>query len=476
MSGRPAASSTGAGLSTRGPGPGTIAAIATPPGEGAIGIVRLSGPDAVAIAAGIFASSRGISGAEAFRAGRGVWHGEVRDEDGPLDEVLLHVMRAPHSYTREDVVEINCHGGAGPVGAVLELVLKRGARLAEPGEFTKRAFLNGRIDLAQAESVMDRIQAQTRAALRAAASTGRGELSRAVEQTQADLLEALARVEAAVDFPEDDLPELVDEALRARLVTCRAHVRELVDRVEGGRLLREGARVAIAGRPNVGKSSLFNALLRDARAIVTAVPGTTRDLIEEVITLGGIPVRLSDTAGLRSTADEVERAGIAIARSAIEAADAVLLVHDLAEGWTAGDAALAEQLAAEGVPVVLAGNKRDLNPKGGPLPGATRFAASLTVSAATGDGLHELEAALRGVLAGAGGGSTEHAILAGARQREALSNAAAALDRALAAYGGSPEFLGIDLREAVQALGQVTGTSVSEAVLDRVFARFCIGK
>ena len=387
----------------------TIAAVSTPPGEGAIGIVRLSGPDALRIAAAVFHSSSGL---DIRTARRRVCHGEIRADDGePLDEVLLHVMRAPHSYTREDVVEINAHGGAGPLQAILELVLRNGARLAEPGEFTQRAFLNGRIDLVQAEAVIDRIRARTRAGLRAANAAASGALSKAIAGMREPLLQALARIEAAVDFPEEDLQTTLT-AIAARMDT-------LLQTSDAGRLYREGAAVTIAGRPNVGKSSLFNALLRDARAIVTARPGTTRDLLEEVITIQGIPVRLSDTAGLRHSDDEVERIGVDIARTALSAADAVLFVVEATDPITPEDEALAADLHALDVPVFLVVNKTDLNPAPALGRWGDGFAATCLVS---------------------------------------------------------PEFLSIDLRDALAALGEITGETTAEDVLERIFASFCIGK
>ena len=291
----------------------TIAAVSTPPGEGGVGIVRLSGPRAIEIAAKLFTSS---TGRDPRHEKQRVFHGRVHDAQGrTLDEVLLHVMRAPHSYTREDVVEINAHGGLLPVAAILDEVLKQGARLARPGEFTFRAFQNGRIDLVQAEAVIDQIRARTQAGLQAANAAASGVLSTTLYALRDTLADALARIEAAIDFPEEDLPELLNEELIARVRAAHTDMLRLLRGAELGRLLREGASIAIAGRPNVGKSSLFNALLRDARAIVSAQPGTTRDRIEEYITIAGVPVRLMDTAGLRATEDEVEQIGVEIARS-----------------------------------------------------------------------------------------------------------------------------------------------------------------
>ena len=451
----------------------TIAAIATAPGEGAIGIVRLSGSEAVAIVHGLFVSSGGY---DIRVSKRRVYHGLIRSsEKGNLDEVLVQVMRAPHSYTREDVVEINGHGGPGPLQAILECVFEQGARPAQPGEFTRRAFLNGRIDLVQAEAVIDRIRAQTHAALRAAADSASGHLSRTLHQLAHTLADALAQVEAAVDFPEEDLPELVNDALQASLIDARRVMDELLASAETGRFLREGARVAIAGRPNVGKSSLFNALLRDARAIVTAHPGTTRDLIEEVITVGGIPVRLIDTAGLRATEDEIEQLGIDAAHGALRNADAVLFVIDGSEPVHDADRILAEDLAPLEIPVLMVRNKVDLDDAPSP-SWSDWFASIVPVSAQTGEGLTVLEDRLAEVLAGGASRSDAYGIVNRAHQRDSLRRAATALDRVLSNYQASPEFLSIDLRDALRALGEITGETTSEDVLDRIFSSFCIGK
>ncbi|MDX9973512.1 MAG: tRNA uridine-5-carboxymethylaminomethyl(34) synthesis GTPase MnmE [FCB group bacterium] len=451
----------------------TIAAVSTPPGEGAIGIVRLSGGNAVSIVAEVFASSRGRD----LRNGRGrVFLGEIRHDGAALDEVLVHVMRAPHSYTREDVVEINCHGGAAPVQAILELVLERGARLAEPGEFTKRAFLNGRIDLIQAEAVIDRIRAQTRAGLRAATAAAGGALSRALGEMRERLIEAQARIEAAVDFPDDHLPELIDARLQEELVAVRDRMRDLLATAETGRLYREGARMVVAGRPNVGKSSLFNALLRDARAIVTAHAGTTRDLLEETITVAGVPIRLIDTAGLREAVDEVEQIGVESARRALQCAGAVLFVVDTASGVTEDDRVLAQELQDLEVPLILALNKIDLAPDAALPDWDVPFAAVCRVSATTGDGLGELEAALGRLFLGENAISPEHEMLSRVHQRDSLRRAADALDQALSAFGASPEFISIDVREALHAIGEITGETTPDDILEAVFSTFCIGK
>ncbi len=451
----------------------TIAAISTPPGEGAIGIVRLSGPDALRIAAAVFHSSSGRD----IRTARGrVFHGEIHAGEETLDEVLIHVMRAPHSYTCEDVVEINAHGGAGPLQAILELLLEAGARLAEPGEFTKRAFLNGRIDLVQAEAVIDRIRAKTRAGLRAAHAAASGTLSKAIAGMREPLLQALARIEAAVDFPEEDLPELVTPAVHAALAETASRMETLLKTSDAGRLYREGASVTIAGRPNVGKSSLFNAFLRDARAIVTAQPGTTRDRLEEFITIQGIPVRLSDTAGLRHSDDEAERIGVDIARMALNSADIILFVVEATEPATPEDDVLADDLEALEVPIFLVVNKVDLAPAPDLAHWQNRFSVTCLVSAPSGTGLNELEASLAKQLLDGASLSPSEILINRVHQRDSLRRAHQALTRLLANFGASPEFLSIDLRDALNALGEITGETTTEDVLDRIFSSFCIGK
>ena len=459
----------------------TIAAIATPPGEGGIGIVRLSGAHAIDIAARQFCSS---SGKDPRHGKRRILHGHVVDAAGAvLDEVLLHIMRAPHSYTREDVVEINAHGGMGPLNAILEACLAAGARLARPGEFTLRAFLNGRIDLIQAESVIDTIRARTRAGLLAANAAASGRLSRTLYSIRDRIARALAHVEAAVDFPEEDLPDLVTPELIDGVRRTLAEMRELIDTADAGRLLREGAVVALAGRPNVGKSSLFNALLRDARAIVTPQAGTTRDRLEEYVAIDGVPVRLVDMAGLRATDDVVEQLGVERAREALRAANLTLLLIDATEGVNAEDQEIARELAALETPVVVVFNKVDLVARDSeevfqPAPERSMLApaAVCRISAVTGEGLHELEAVLGRLLLREAAISADHAMITRLHQKDSLRRAAESVARMLENVQHSPEFLALDLREALQALGEITGETTPDDLLDIIFSTFCIGK
>lgn len=436
--------------------------------------MRVSGPDAKSIAGRLFRPAR------ANRTNfdrRRVYYGHIATTDGGVvDEVLVNVMPAPHSYTCEDVVEINCHGGAGPLNAVLELVLQGGARLAEPGEFTRRAFLNGRIDLVQAEAVIDTIRARTEAGLRAAASAASGALSRDIDAIKAILFDALAHVEAAVDFPDEDLPDLVGPDWKEAVEGASGRIQALLKNAEAGRLYREGAGMAIAGRPNVGKSSLFNALLRDSRAIVSAAPGTTRDRIEEIITLDGVPVRVTDTAGLRDTRDDIEQIGVQVARDAVQKADIILLVLDAADGAGREDELLADELESLARPVWVAWNKVDLAPDTAPPQWTGRFRGVTGVSALTGDGLAELEAALGKLLLGDAAVAPEHGLVSRTHQRDSLRRAHAAVARVLENYDASPEFLAADLREALNALGEITGETTPEDILSAIFSSFCVGK
>lgn len=451
----------------------TIAALATPPGEGGIGIVRLSGDRAIAVVHSVFVSSRGR---DIRTDSRQIFHGEIQDAGVVVDEVLVHVMRAPYTYTREDVVEVNCHGGAVPLNAVLALVLKAGGRLAGPGEFTQRAFLNGRIDLVQAEAVIDRIRARTDAGLRAASAASCGLLSEEIYTIRDALLVAKSHIEAAIDFPEDDLPDLITPDLRENVMAARMRMDKLLVTADAGRILREGATVAIAGRPNVGKSSLFNAMLRESRAIVTAQPGTTRDVLEEVVTIEGIPVRLTDTAGLRDTEDEAERIGVEFARRAITQSAIVLFMVDSSETVQQDDLALLEDLVELGVPIVLVPNKIDLGDKLEPVAFGYDFAAISKMSALTGQGLSDLESTLSDLLRGGIQVAPDQALITRVHQKDSLRRAVEAVGRIAENFGKSPEFLALEIDEALHALGEITGETTPDMVLEQIFSSFCIGK
>ncbi|OQB30396.1 MAG: tRNA modification GTPase MnmE [Candidatus Hydrogenedentes bacterium ADurb.Bin170] len=452
----------------------TIAAISTPPGEGGVGIVRLSGTESLRIASRIFRSSRGKD----IRArGQRVFHGHIIDAAGfPVDEVLLHVMHAPHSYTAEDVVEINGHGGRASLQAILDTALAQGARLAAPGEFTRRAFVNGRIDLTRAEAVMALIQAKSREALRLAENAASGRLSERLQALQQQLKHCLAHAEASVDFPEEDLPELITPVFFTNLEQVSREMRELLASAETGLLLQEGVSLAIVGQPNVGKSSLFNVLLRDARAIVSPEPGTTRDHIQEVLTLGGIPIRLCDTAGLRDTQHHIESQGIARSRQAARRAALLLFVADASVGADEEEKRLVAEMLQLGVPVVLVLNKIDLAPLHERSFPDIPFAAVCPVSAVTREGIDGLEKTLVTLLAGDLDAALDAPALFRSHQKESMQRALACVQRVLEHPSASPEILALDLREAVHALGGITGETTAEEVLDLIFNEFCIGK
>jgi tRNA modification GTPase len=432
----------------------------------------MSGPEAEAIGLWLFDAP-----------GRQVWdshrvlYGHVVDPASGerVDEALLLLMRAPRSFTRETVVELHCHGGLVAVQRVLELVLAAGARRALPGEFSQRAFLNGRLDLTRAEAITEMISARSRRAAQLAMAGIDGGLQRRLGALRGRLLDQLAELEARVDF-EEDLPPLDGAAVAAELVAVRAELERLVAEARQGELLRQGLRVAIVGRPNVGKSSLLNLLSQRERAIVTDLPGTTRDLLESELVLNGVPLTLLDTAGIRHTGDRVEQLGIERSRAALAAADAVLLLYDLAAGWTPEDQALRELVPA-GAVLLVAGNKADgAGLPVGPVPPGDGAPADVRFSALTGEGR---EALVDELLRRCGAGLAEGLEVAlNARQRDLAAAAAASLGASLeAAEQQLPwDFWTIDLRAAVRSLGEITGEEVSEAVLDRVFARFCIGK
>ena len=433
-------------------------------------IVRISGPAALAIARRLFHAP----GHQPWESHR-VLYGHVLDPASGerVDEALLLLMQAPRSFTREDVAELHCHGGLVAVGRVLELVLAAGARRAGPGEFSQRAFLNGRLDLTQAEAIGELITARSRRAAQLALAGLDGGLARRIGGLRERLLDQLAELEARVDF-EDDLPPLDGGAVAAELAAVRQELLALVAEAAQGRVLREGLKVAIIGRPNVGKSSLLNALSGSERAIVTDQPGTTRDLVESELVLGGVPLTLLDTAGIRATDDPVERLGIERSRQALAAADVVLLLFDLSQGWSEGDQALRE-LVPEQVPLLLVGNKAD-QARGATLAAAALAPADVAISALGRTGLEELAERLLERCGASLGSGLEVAL--NQRQGDLATEAAAALGRSLeAADQGLPwDFWTIDLRQAARSLGAITGAEVSEAVLDRVFSRFCIGK
>lgn len=455
----------------------TIAAISTPLGEGGIGIVRLSGPAAVEIAGKIFRARRGEW---TDAAGNSLIYGHIYDFDGAVvDEVLLGYMKAPHTYTREDVVEINCHGGPLPLKKVLELVLAAGARLANPGEFSMRAFLNGRMDLAQAESVIDIIRAKTEGGLRLAAGQLKGDLSKKIFNLQDKLLGLLAQVEANIDFPDEDLEEKTMEEISLSSGEIIGDLKELIRGAEAGKIYREGISTIIIGRPNVGKSSLLNALLRENRAIVTDIPGTTRDIIEEIINIGGIPLKIIDTAGLHETENIIEKIGIERTKENIEKAGLVLLVLDASNELTEEDLAIIESVGDKKAVFLI--NKADIEEKKiDPDQVAARASGRpvLWVSAKKGTGLEQLEKIIYEMVMEGQIANNDTVLVTSVRHKQALEKAAAHLEDARSGItGGVPvDIIAIDIRAAWEALGEITGSTVTEDLLDRIFADFCIGK
>jgi len=450
----------------------TIAAISTPAGEGAIGIVRISGKDAVRIADAIFKSKKGKtpSGFRSFTA----HYGHIYDKDTVADEALLTLMRAPKSYTKEDMVEIGCHSGTIPLRKTLELVLDNGARLAEPGEFTKRAFLNGRIDLTQAEAVLDIIRSKTEASLRMALGQLNGRLSARLNDIKEGLLVVSANIEASIDFPDEDI-EIISEAdIKGRLEAIKADLARLLESAQGGIILREGLTCVICGRPNVGKSSLLNTLLQRERAIVTHVPGTTRDAIEDFANINGIPFKLVDTAGIAPTEDIIEREGILRSREHIEQSDLILMVLDASTGMTDEDRILLSDTRDR--PRILAINKIDLPRKMdlSPLQGN----ALVEISAKKGNGINELKKMMEKAVWGARAGAPEGAVVTNLRQKQALKGASEAIGRAVGSVEKNllPELIAIELKEALDSIGEITGEIITDDILDKVFSQFCVGK
>ena len=453
---------------------GTIVAIATAvvPQQGSVGIVRLSGVDAVKIARQIFRTP----GTQEWESHR-ILYGYVRhpETDVTIDEALLLVMLAPRSYTREDVVEIHSHGGIILVQQILQLCVEYGAKVAEPGEFTLRAFLNGRIDLTQAESISDLVGALSPAAAQTAIAGLQGKLRQPIGQLRSQGLDLLAEIEARIDF-EEDLPPLDLDDVKAKLAALASEIGRIVATADRGELLRSGLKVAILGQPNVGKSSLLNAWSRSDRAIVTPLPGTTRDVVESRLVVGGIPVQVLDTAGIRDTSDVVEQIGVARSRAAAQAADLVLLTIDAQIGWTDVETELYSQIAP--ITTIVVVNKVDLVKVSPHLNLPPGISAVVETAAAIDLGIDRLEAAILAIVAGGKLHAANIDIAINQRQAAALIRAQAALQQVLTTVDSQfPfDFWTIDLREAIRALGEVTGEEVTESVLDRIFSRFCIGK
>ncbi len=451
----------------------TIAAISTPPGNGGIGIIRVSGELAYAIGTTFFKPVRN-GGFESHR----FYFGSIVDfQSGEtVDEAMAVLMRSPRSYTREDVLELHCHGGMLVVERVLDLALRAGARLAEPGEFTRRAYLNGRIDLLQAEAVMDIISAKTDAALRLAQNQRSGSLSLRISESRNLLLRALALVEAYIDFPEEDLGS--EDIASIHNIVSEAHdlISRLVVGFDEGRIIREGISVLITGKPNAGKSSLLNRLLNENRAIVTHLPGTTRDVIEETLNLGGLAVRLLDTAGIRRTEDMIEQEGINRALDRISESDMVLFVLDESRPFDGEDQLILD--AVQGSSVIVVINKCDM-PGLLKLPASFDILEKVRISAASGEGVEQLKDIIRShFLSRQTIDNREFVTISRSRHRDVLISAGQSLRRFADGLksGLTLEVLAIELRDALTSIGSVTGQVASDDILDLIFSSFCIGK
>jgi tRNA modification GTPase len=465
----------------------TIAAIATPLGEGGLAVIRLSGPQAFAVAERSFVPAGKSSLKPSAASSHTIHYGHIEREGTVIDEVLVAVMRAPRTFTREDVVEISCHGGLLPAKLVLDTLLANGARLAEPGEFTKRAFLNGRLDLAQAEAVADVIHSRTELALAAANEQLAGKLSQRINQLRDDLMKALAHIEAYIDFPEEDIAPDTREQLLKRLHNGTAFMDELLGTANEGQILRRGIRAAIIGRPNAGKSSLLNQFLGHDRAIVSPIPGTTRDTIEETANIRGLPVVFIDTAGLREAGDEIEAEGIRRSRESLAKAELILHVLDASEPLTEGDRKYLAEF--EGKKRILVLNKTDLPRRlvmcsgtpasAGDLSGEPQFAATMIeVSCLTGGGIESLKDAIKQWVWSGEIKAEMLQVMINSRHQHALKRAREAIVRAAEALGGdwTLELVATDLRIGVNAVGEIVGKTSTEDLLDSIFSQFCIGK
>jgi len=458
-------------------GSDTIAAISTPAGGGGIGIVKISGPRACALVDVLLRPSRGLPRLHS----RHLYHGFVIDPETEkvVDEALFAVMKAPHSYTREDILEIQAHGSRCGLHKILELVLKQGIRLAEPGEFTKRAFLNGRIDLAQAEAVAELIAAQTTAGLELATKQLTGDLSRAIQAIRAPIKDLLVEVEAAIDFPED-VEEIIQAGSFATVIDQNVigPLEALLAHYEEGHVYREGISAIIIGRPNVGKSSLMNRLLKKERAIVTTIPGTTRDFIEETVNIKGIPLRLIDTAGLHDTEDTLEVMGIEFTRQRLDEADIVLFMVDCSNPVTGEDMKIFNMVKDRKAILVI--NKKDLSPHEPIQSIGERFAGlpSVRISALLDKGIETLKTAVFSLATDQTGPADLPSIVPNLRHKLALERALSVSKTAAQGFRmhRPAELVAIDLKDALDALGEVIGVTTTEDILDQIFDRFCIGK
>jgi len=454
----------------------TIAALSTPYGTGGIGVIRISGEKAFAVASKIFVSAKAMDAISSHS----VTYGKIVDPmtKAVIDEVLLMKMCKPNTFTRENVIEINCHGGIVVINRVLELILKYGARPAEAGEFTKRAFLNGRIDLSQAEAIIDLINSKTVESSKAAVSHLEGRLSRKLKAIRGRLVELLAHIEVTVDYPEHDIEEITGEKVRESLNVIRNELMTLAKTFERGKILREGINVVIAGKPNVGKSSLLNQLAGSVRAIVTDIPGTTRDTIEEYINIKGIPAKITDTAGIRSTEDILEKIGVDKAYRAIEGADLIIMVIAADTGILQEDVEVLERIKGKKTLVLI--NKTDLadGQKIDEIRKQIDSDAVIEASVINEQGIMELEDKISELFFKGDISQNDEILLTNARHKNLVDRAISDIEQALNSFDlGMPlDMVSIDIKNSAQCIGQITGESIDEAVMHNIFSRFCIGK
>lgn len=457
-------------------GTDTITAISTPIGEGAIAIVRLSGPEAITITNELF-TGKNLHEVDSHT----INYGKIMDPETKdiADEVMVSVMRAPKTFTREDIIEINCHGGMVAVNKVLEILLSKGARLAEPGEFTKRAFLNGRIDLSQAEAVMDLIRAKTDKAMAVAVKQMDGRLSKLISKLRQELLETVAHVEVNIDYPEyDDVEEMSHQMMRVKTKEVHHEIEELLSVANQGKILREGIATAIIGRPNVGKSSLMNTLVQENKAIVTDVPGTTRDIIEEYVNVRGVPLRLVDTAGIRETEDIVEKIGVERSRQVLKESDLILYVLNYNEALTDEDTKLFE--AISGLDYIVIVNKTDLDKKID-LKKVEEFASDrpiITTSLIEEEGVNDLEKAIAATFFDGELDAGDMTYVSNIRHIQLLKSSRQALEDAMEGIElGMPlDIIQIDVTRTWELLGEIIGDTASDSLIDQLFSQFCLGK
>ena len=454
----------------------TIAAIATAPGEGGIGIIRISGEKSLQVAQSIFKSKSGKM-IKDYNA-RTLIYGTVVDNEKVIDEVLVAYMKGPNSYTAEDVIEINCHGGFISVKKILELILSKGVRLAEAGEFTKRAFLNGRIDLSQAEAIIDVIKSKTDMAHEVAQSQLEGSLAKKIKDLRMNVTEVLAHLEVSIDFAEEDVEEITYQTLEEKALELRNEIKKLYDTAESGKILRDGLKTVIVGKPNVGKSSLLNSILGENRAIVTDIAGTTRDVIEEFVNIKGIPLKIVDTAGIRETEDVVEKIGVEKSRESFSTADLVIMVLDASRKLSEEDMEILESLKNKKTIVLL--NKMDLEPQI-ELEKIEEFVNSediIKISALKHQGIEELQDKIEAMVYHGSVKNSSNLMITNSRHTDALFKAYESINDAISAIEQRMpyDFIEVDFKNIWDYLGYINGDTVREDLLDTIFANFCIGK